>query len=1820
MAIRFDNIEAHNLQDFAGYNVLTIHPSNRTITLSGAATYHKIQTFYDGDYTSGFKFSDYNGGIWYDAGNDDLVLNSGHANSQIFLNSGGALALTLNSSQNATFAGEVLIDNRTNYTGLTLKGTGASRPALNFRNVNQSYLGSIYGTEGRALIFESGGDGTNGVVALTLNSSGDATFAEKVQADHLGLGAAATSFGTGVPTLYLKGTNSTNGRAGAIHFVENDGDSVSALYSTTGADGYGTVLCAYQGDLKFATGGLTGTKLTIASGGDATFAGKIHVNDDSNPDGGGGSGEGGSLTVEGRRDGTANLISLRARDASAPTVALPNGQGGLIRWQGFDGTDFAQMGAIAVVADGQAVANSDAPSKMIFYTTADGGDALTTALTLDKSQNATFAGTGTFADVIHTSKDGGAVAAISTPRIRLRTDGVIEWGATYNAGTLTWDTGKAVIAAQASKVLELKANNSTLGLTVETSGDVTFDKKISSSQLKFCNASISNSYVKVYKATEGSSQLASAVRITGTSHGNAHVVNFTALVLVNHYEDVFIRSNSGAYTQVTLKVESDNNGEYHLSVKSSSANAATYYFTIEVLSDGTSITVNPTDTPATDTTHEHTTIFGSNESGEGGTMGHTFTGYLETHQVRTDVVNNKANSANLIYRSGTDTLVGGGTTANKLVVADGGNTTIGGTLTSNGTGTSQFSGDLKMLSGTSGTTAKIIFRRTDNASEATFIRTNAYWNEYGAHANEGHKFIDSSSNILLQLNGGNSTSGNGALSATFNSKVISTVVNNEFKHGTAWGTNLRLTNTNDDASPAILTFLKQPASGHTQMADNDYVGFINFRADNSNNDEFSWVELSALALDITDGDEDSAFRIGTWGGGTEYANTLIASSGKVGLGVAAPTFQLQVEGTPPATNGALINARNSAATTTNTTFGGIFFNSAPGYDFSIGKSNINTATTLSFRNGNDGTSLMEISPTGNVGIGVIPFAHTLGTSVSLDLKGNGGIWGYAGATYVNSNAYYDSGWKYKSTATAATLQVGGSSNTLTFRQAASGTADGAITYTEAFRVHTNGNVGIGTNAPSVALDVVGEISSTDDINAGGKVVCANVGSDKKIAFRRTDANNFSIEHDTSSLYFYNETTSELPIRFFNNGNVSMIAGNVGIGTTSIDEKLQVEEGNIKIEGGANSSTVGLIIAHGGQTGNQTLLVQNSTNSLGHLYTTDRALRIEAGANGGTGTGEILDFWVNGSKRMVLNTSGDVGIGTTPEAAGPTWRTLFVGASLAFISRQSASGYDSLLANNYYVDSSNADKKRVTGTSSRIFLDGDVFRFQNAGSANADTTVIWSERMRIAANGNVGISTTNPQGALHVYNGSSERFLITGDVHVQGATDLNINGTSRRLSFTAGTGTVRTTTANNLYLQSNNTTVLELKSNLVSEFKGPVVGESTVRVEKGLEWKTTDGMNSGTAAWRRIGTWSAGQSAAMLRMQLIGGSGYNAQVAQQGELVMVLRTSNGSSSQAATNGNNVYFSGYYYMTGQLQLTDSGIRVEVSATNEYTIYMNTKTFIGQSPIIIDQSQGTDFVVHADTGGSAGDFSSSNYLDIPEHYRLQTDVNLEGADFSVDTSRKVYFDGMGGHTYITEEGDNNMKFYVGGTEHMSVGGGDVFMHQPMQIASFIYHIGDTSTNIQFETSQVTIKTSGNSHIQINNDENIYFRTNGTNRFKMDTGGTFTATGDIVAYGSVSDKSYKENIKPITGALELVNNLKGVTFDWKEDTDTKKMVGIKEDIGFIAQDVQEVLPTLVRKNENGKLSLRDKGIVPVLVEAIKEQQNLIDKLVDRIEKLENK
>ena len=104
-----------------------------------------------------------------------------------------------------------------------------------------------------------------------------------------------------------------------------------------------------------------------------------------------------------------------------------------------------------------------------------------------------------------------------------------------------------------------------------------------------------------------------------------------------------------------------------------------------------------------------------------------------------------------------------------------------------------------------------------------------------------------------------------------------------------------------------------------------------------------------------------------------------------------------------------------------------------------------------------------------------------------------------------------------------------------------------------------------------------------------------------------------------------------------------------------------------------------------------------------------------------------------------------------------------------------------------------------------------------------------------------------------------------------------------------------------------------------------------------------------------------------------------------------------------------------------------------------------------------------------------------------------------------------------------------------------------------------------------------------------------------------SLTVVGDVIAYGSPSDVRLKENIKPIESALDKVSKLQGVTFDWKK---SDSILDIKEDVGFIAQDVQKVMPELVRENKDGMLSMRHQGIAPILLEAIKELKAEIEEL----------
>lgn len=97
--------------------------------------------------------------------------------------------------------------------------------------------------------------------------------------------------------------------------------------------------------------------------------------------------------------------------------------------------------------------------------------------------------------------------------------------------------------------------------------------------------------------------------------------------------------------------------------------------------------------------------------------------------------------------------------------------------------------------------------------------------------------------------------------------------------------------------------------------------------------------------------------------------------------------------------------------------------------------------------------------------------------------------------------------------------------------------------------------------------------------------------------------------------------------------------------------------------------------------------------------------------------------------------------------------------------------------------------------------------------------------------------------------------------------------------------------------------------------------------------------------------------------------------------------------------------------------------------------------------------------------------------------------------------------------------------------------------------------------------------------------------------------------SHGSCSDRRFKTKVAPIENSLEKLLRLNGKRFNWK---DTKDKRG---NIGFIAQEVERVVPEVVSKNPmRGFYTIEYDKITPLLVEGIKEQQRQIKALQKEI------
>jgi hypothetical protein len=167
-------------------------------------------------------------------------------------------------------------------------------------------------------------------------------------------------------------------------------------------------------------------------------------------------------------------------------------------------------------------------------------------------------------------------------------------------------------------------------------------------------------------------------------------------------------------------------------------------------------------------------------------------------------------------------------------------------------------------------------------------------------------------------------------------------------------------------------------------------------------------------------------------------------------------------------------------------------------------------------------------------------------------------------------------------------------------------------------------------------------------------------------------------------------------------------------------------------------------------------------------------------------------------------------------------------------------------------------------------------------------------------------------------------------------------------------------------------------------------------------------------------------------------------------------------------------------------------------------------------------------------------------------------------------------------------------------------------------IQSTGDTSLRLERDGSTAFEISARSSDILIYNPgtaRNFRFGLGGTEEFRMDTSGNFHADADVIAFSTTtaSDIKFKENVKSIPYGLKEVLQMNPVEFDWIE-----KRNGT-HDIGFIAQEMEKIVPEVIKETETLEVGGTHKTmdyakLTSILVQAIQEQQQQINELKEKL------
>ncbi len=279
---------------------------------------------------------------------------------------------------------------------------------------------------------------------------------------------------------------------------------------------------------------------------------------------------------------------------------------------------------------------------------------------------------------------------------------------------------------------------------------------------------------------------------------------------------------------------------------------------------------------------------------------------------------------------------------------------------------------------------------------------------------------------------------------------------------------------------------------------------------------------------------------------------------------------------------------------------------------------------------------------------------------------------------------------------------------------------------------------------------------------------------------------------------------------------------------------------------------------------------------------------------------------------------------------------------------------------------------------------------------------------------------------------------------------------------------------------------------------------------------------------------------------------------------------------------------------------------------------RNLIGQRNVCIGnwagaRSDGSDDVI---IGNHAGDYYEEGAGNVFVGSKA-------GGNFDHGTGNVFVGDsaGLGGAYEESVTGDYNVCIGKNSGKNLTSGDNNVFIGHNAGMFTTIssnYFFLDNQTRTSLTDQKNDALMYGN-FSSIPNSQ--YLRINahvGINHYGSSSYALYIV-GNAYASGGTWDASdirLKKNVEEINNALSLVKNMRGVSYNWRSDEYPEMKFSDSKQIGFVAQELEKFVPELVSTDDKGYKAVSYEKVSPILVEAIKDQQKMIETQQQMIEK----